>query len=141
MEKGKWKMAGQTKPVRVNDFTDLEVWQVAKKLRVEVYKVTRAFPAEERYGLASQMRRAAVSVTANIAEGYGRVSYQENIRFLRQSRASAYELRDHFTTALDEEYVSADRFTELNELAKSVIRLLNGYIRSTKLRQAGAKVG
>ena len=85
------------------------------------------------------MRRAAVSVTANIAEGYGRFAYQENIQFLRQSRGSAYELRDHLTTSSDEGYISTDKFTELNELAKSVIRLLNGYIRSTKLRGESTK--
>ena len=79
----------------------------------------------------TQMRRAAISVTANIAEGYGRFSYQENLQFCRQSRGSAYELRDHFTTALDAGYVTREKFLELNAMALDVIRLLNGYIRST----------
>ena len=117
---------------RVSDFTDLEVWRCARQLRMEVYRFTRQFPKEETFGLASQSRRAAVSATANIAEGFGRYSYQENIQFLRQSRASVYELRDHFTTALDAGYLSRDEFAGLNRQAVSVVKLLNGYIRATK---------
>lgn len=131
-------MAEAGKRERVNDFTDLETWQVARKLRTEIYGITGGFPAEEKYGLSSQMRRAAVSITSNIAEGFGRFSYQENIQYLRQSRASAYELRDHLTTALDAGYLSKEKFEELNELSKSVIRLLNGYIRRTKERREAA---
>jgi len=125
---------------RITDFTELETWQVARKLRTAIYQVTKSFPAEEKFTLTSQMRRAAVSVTANIAEGYGRFSYQENIQFLRQSRGSAYELRDHLTTALDQGYISSEKYAELDELAKSVTRLLNGYIRTTKMRREAAKV-
>jgi four helix bundle protein len=132
-------MGGESRPRRVTDFTELETWQVARKLRTEIYTITKAFPAEEKYCLSSQMRRAAMSVTANIAEGYGRFSYQENIQFLRQSRASAYELRDHLTTALDAAYITKEKFAALDELAKSVVRLLNGYIRSTKERRDAAK--
>jgi four helix bundle protein len=140
LEKGKWKMGSENRPQRVTDFTELETWQVARRLRTEVYTITRGFPPEEKYCLSSQMRRAAVSVTANVAEGYGRFPYQENIQFLRQSRASAYELRDHLTTALDAGYITKVRFAELDELAKSVVRLLNGYIRSTKARREAAKL-
>jgi four helix bundle protein len=133
-------MGGDNRPRRVTDFTELETWQVARRLRTEIYTITRGFPPEEKYCLTSQMRRAALSVTANIAEGYGRFSYQENIQFLRQSRASAYELRDHLTTALDAGYMTQQRFAELDELAKSVGRLLNGYIRSTTQRREAARV-
>jgi four helix bundle protein len=97
--------------------------------------VTQNFPAEEKYGLVAPLRRTASSITANVAEGFGRFSYQENIRFLRQSRGSAFELRNHLTTSLDAKYVSREKFFELDEWAKSVIRLLNGYIRSTRERQ------
>jgi four helix bundle protein len=125
----------ETKPSRVRDFTELETWKMARKLRQETYKVTQNFPAEEKYGLVAQLLRAASSITANVAEGFGRFSYQENIRFLRQSRGSAFELRDHLTTSLDAGFVSREKFHELDELAKSVFRLLNGYIRSTRERQ------
>jgi four helix bundle protein len=117
---------------KVGDFTELRTWQAARKLRQEIYRLTKSFPEEERFGLAAQMRRAAVSVTANLAEGYGRFSYQENMQFCRQSRGSVYELRDHLTTALDAGYLSRERFRQLDQIALDVIRLLNGYIRSTK---------
>jgi len=87
------------------------------------------------FGLISQIRRAAVSITASIAEGFGRFSYQENIQFCRQSRASTYEVRDHLTTAVDQGYIAKLEFDELNETAISVIRLLNGYIRATAKRR------
>lgn len=125
--------------IRIKDFTELETWQVARQLRIAIHQVTGRFPGEEKFGLTSQMRRAAVSITANIAEGYGRFSYQENLQFLRQSRGSTYELRDHLTTALDQGYISKEKYKELDELAMSVVRLLNGYIRSTKLRREEAK--
>jgi len=116
---------------KIGDFKELRVWQEARKLRAAVYRITRSFPKEESYGLVSQMRRAAVSVTANLAEGYGRFSYQENAQFCRQSRASIYELRDHFTTALDAAYASSEQYRELEDQAMHVVRLVNGYIRST----------
>jgi four helix bundle protein len=86
----------------VRDFKDLEVWKVARELRKEIYARSRALPDFEKYGLASQLRRAATSVTANIAEGFGRFSYQENVQFCRQARGSLFELADHLTTCVDE---------------------------------------
>src|SRR5690349_11413212 len=109
----------------VTDFSDLQTWQMARDLRKDVYRVSSAFPKLETFALTSQVRRAAISVTANIAEGFGRYSYQENIQFCRQSRASAYELRDHLVTAADQGYISAEQFREMNEKALSVIKLLN----------------
>jgi four helix bundle protein len=85
--------------------------------------------------LSSQMRRAAVSITANLAEGYGRFSYPENIQFCRLSRGSAYELRDQLTTALDAGYISPEEYKQHNFQALAVVRLLNGYIRATKQRK------
>jgi four helix bundle protein len=117
---------------KISDFTELETWKCARTLRLEIYRITRAFPSDEKYGLTSQMRRAATSVTANIAEGYGRYSYQENAQFCRLSRGSLYELRDHLTTALDAGYIPKETFAELNAMAVSAIRLVNGYIRATR---------
>ncbi|MBI3484455.1 MAG: four helix bundle protein [Acidobacteria bacterium] len=116
---------------KIGDFQELRVWQEARKLRAAVYRITRSFPKEEACGLVSQMRRAAVSVTANLAEGYGRFSYQENVQFCRQSRGSIYELRDHFTTALDAAYTFSEQYRELEGQAMHVVRLVNGCIRST----------
>jgi four helix bundle protein len=122
-------------PEPIRDFKDLETWRFARQLRADVYRICRHLPKEETFGLTSQMRRAAVSVTANIAEGFGRYSYQENIQFCRQSRASVYELRDHFTTAQDAGYISNEGFASLEKLAISVIKPLNGYLRATKNRE------
>jgi four helix bundle protein len=123
----------------VKDFTDLDVWKMAGQLRSEICKASKTFPKDETYALISQMRRPAISGTANIAEGYGRYSFQENIQFCRQSRASAYELRDHCTAALDSGYISKKVFDDLNALSISVIKLLNGYIRATITRQQNAR--
>jgi len=131
MENGK-KAVEPSRLSRIRDFTDLETWRVARRLRIEIYRVSRGFPRDETFGLASQIRRAAVSVTANIAEGFGRYSYQENIQFCRQSRGSVYELRDHFTTALDAAYITKEQYSGLDRQAISVIKLINGYIRSTR---------
>lgn len=105
-----------------------------------LYRVSRTFPEEEKFSLTAQIRRAPVSVTANIAEGYGRFSYQENIQFCRQSRASVYELRDHLITALDAGYLPREKCRELEAMAMDVLRQLNGYIRSTKkLKESSAR--
>ncbi len=113
----------QDKRKKVGDFMHLRAWQSARKLRAELYRLTRSFPHEEKLGLAAQIRRAAVSVTANLAEGYGRFSYQENIQFCRQSCASVFELRDHLTTALDAGYLSREKHRQMESMAMEVIRL------------------
>ena len=115
----------------IRDFKDLEVWKAARDLRRESYKMAKTLPDFEKYGLAGQVRRAASSVTANIAEGFGRFGYQENAQLCRQARGSLYELRDHFTTCVDEGYLSLAEGKRLDALAQSVARLLNGYLRST----------
>jgi four helix bundle protein len=123
---------------RVRDFTDLQVWQLARELRKEVYLEIRGFPAEERYALGQQMRRALTSVTANIAEGFGRCSFQENIQFCRLARGAAHEVRDHLITAHDHAYIAPEKYKAMDALAQRVIQTLNGYIRSTQARQKGS---
>ncbi len=122
----------------IRDFTDLLAWKLGRELRRKAYELTRKFPAEEKHVLAAQLRRAAISVTANLAEGYGRYSYQENMQFCRHARGSAYEVRDHLTSALDEGHISKSEWQETEELAKRVILLLNGYIRATRRLQKQA---
>ena len=117
------------------DFNDLEVWRVARELRKEMYRVARALPDFEKFALASQLRRASTSVTANLAEGFGRFGYQENAQLCRQARGSLYEVRDHLTTCVDEGYLEATEGQRLDRLAQTVARLLNGYLRSTLARK------
>ncbi|MGD0696630.1 MAG: four helix bundle protein [Terriglobia bacterium] len=120
---------GNGRPIR--DFKDLEVWRSARELRHELYKLAKALPETEKFKPASQIRRAAISVTANIAEGFGRFGYQENAQMCRQARGSVYELRDHLTTCVDEGFVAPAEGKRLDSLAQSVARQLNGYVRAT----------
>src|SRR5208337_3064649 len=115
----------------VRDFKDLEVWRTARELRHELYKMAKGLPDTEKFGLGSQIRRAAISVTANIAEGFGRFGYQENAQMCRQARGSLYELRDHLTTCVDEGYLGPAEGERLDALIQTVTRLVNGYLRST----------
>lgn len=119
----------------LRDLTDLDVWRLGRELRRNIYAITRRFPSEERHVLLSQLRRAAISVTANIAEGLGRFSYRENVQFCRQSRGSAFELRDHLITAMDAGYISEGDWKEIDALSQRMIQVLNGYIRATQKRQ------
>lgn len=117
------------------------MWQLARELRRQASQIARKLPAEEKFGLASQLQRAAISITANIAEGFGRYSYQENIQFCRTARGSAFEVRDHLIAAEDENYISASEHQSVDELAQRVIQTLNGYIRATKERQGLKEAG
>jgi len=115
----------------IKDFKDLDVWQVARGFRNEMHKVAAKLPDVERFALGTQIRRAAISVTANIAEGCGRFGYQENAQFCRQARGSVFELRDHLTTCVDQGYIDAKEGERLDAIAKRTAQLLNGYLRST----------
>lgn len=121
-----------TRSGSINDFTDLECWQLARKLRHEIFKLTRGFPKSEQFNLVKHLREAAVSVTSNIAEGFGRYHYQENLQFCRIARGSLCEIKDDLIAALDEGYISFDGFKELLDLQEQTARSLNGYIRSTR---------
>jgi four helix bundle protein len=123
---------------KVRDFTDLQVWQLARELRQQAYALCAGFPPDERYALTQQLRRATISITANIAEDFGRYSYQENIQFCRVARGSAYEVRDHLITATDQHYISPEGHQRIESLVLRVIQTLNGYICSTQARQRAA---
>ena len=109
-------------------FEDLAVWKEARLLRTNISQLTKSFPGDEKYKLTDQMLRASRSVTANIAEGYGRFHYQENIQYCRQARGSLYELVDHLTVAQDEKYITQERFSELRTQTFMIVKILNGYI-------------
>ena len=89
-------------------FTELRVWREAHQLSLSVYRITRAFPREERYCLAAQMRRAAISVPANIAEGFARYSAKDHARFYEISKSSAEELRHYLILSADLGYMKPD---------------------------------
>ncbi|HRE11499.1 MAG TPA: four helix bundle protein [Ignavibacteria bacterium] len=116
-------------------FETLEIWQGGRELRREISELTKNFPNVEKYRLTDQMIRASRSVTANIAEGYGRYHYQENIQFCRTSRGSLYELIDHFITAFDENYIDEVECNLYKEKIDILIAKTNGYIAYLKKRK------
>ncbi len=117
----------------VRTFEDLIAWQKAMRLAEEIYKLTRSLPEKERFGLCSQMRRAAVSVPSNIAEGHGRGSRQDYIRFLRTARGSINELRTQLMLASRLELVSGN--PAIDDLAREVAVILQALIRSLEKKK------
>lgn len=115
---------------RLTDFRDLEVWQAARALTTTVYALTRDFPKEETFGLASQMRRAAVSVATNIAEGAGRLGVSEYRRYISIALGSAAELRALLILSADLGLVAEDRVAGLHENLDTIGRMLNGLVKS-----------
>jgi four helix bundle protein len=113
-------------------FRDLRVWQAAMKLAREVYKETAKFPRHELYGLTQQIRRAAVSVPSNVAEGKGRHSDKEFAHFLCNARGSLLELETQLILAEELEYLSAVEGKRLSVLAECVGRPLSGLINSLR---------
>ena len=114
----------------VTDYTKLETWQRSMDLAVAVHLATRSYPKEELYGLVSQTRRSAVSVPSNIAEGQGRGSSREFVRFLAVARGSLCELQTQILLAERFGYIGADISGTLMEQSWTVGRLINGLIRS-----------
>ncbi|HEY2828240.1 MAG TPA: four helix bundle protein [Pirellulales bacterium] len=105
-----------------------ELYNCAREFRKNIYKLIRVIHPAERYCLVPQMRRAAISISNNIAEGHGRWHYQENIRFCRIARGSVDEIIDDLNICLDENYADSKRLEELKEEAKTVIARINSYI-------------
>jgi four helix bundle protein len=118
-------------------FEDLEVYQVARGFRKTMYRVARRLPEEEKFALASQIRRAAVSVTNNIAEGHGRFHFLEQIKFMLQSRGSLEELLDDLNVCADEGYLPIQEIESVRQEGWRVHKLINGYIRFLRRRASG----
>ena len=110
-------------------FEDLKVYQVAREFRKAMYRVARRLPEEEKFASASQIRRADVSLTNNIAEGHGRFHFLEQIKFMPQARGSLEELLDDLNVCTDETYLSEDDIQKLKSEGWRVHKLINGYIR------------
>ena len=117
-------------------FEELEVYKAAREFRKKIYKLIKGLPPEEKYNLASQMRRAALSLTNNIGEGHGRFFYQENIQFCRISRGSLMELIDDLNTCIDEKYFGQNYLNQLKDEGLRINKMLNGYIGYLKKRKA-----
>jgi four helix bundle protein len=113
-------------------YRDLEVWQAAMRLVLDVYRDTASFPKQEMFGLTSQLRRAAVSVASNIAEGKGRFSDRELSQFLSVSRGSVFEIETQVTIAEELGFLAKPQSKELQNRCAELGRLLNGLIKAVR---------
>ncbi len=123
------KMTNLKETTKYKTFEDLEIYKSAREFRKKIYSLAKKLPEYEKYNLAGQMRRAAVSLTNCIAEGHGRFHYQENIQFLRQSRGSPEEIVDDINVCIDESYADLERLNKLKQEGYIVLKRLNGYIK------------
>jgi len=110
------------------DFTELEVWKQARNYKNEIYALVKQFPQEEKYRLTDQLIRASRSIGANIAEGHGRYTYKEQLRFCIQARGSLSETYNHILDSLDCRLITNEAFEVFYNDYKRLSKLLNGYI-------------
>ena len=117
---------------KIKSFTDLNTWKEDHKLVLMVYEVTKKFPKEEMFGLTNQLRRAVVSVTSNIAEGFSRQSYKEKTRFYSMSLGSTTEVQNQILIAKDVKYINNNEFQKIAQQTIIVHKLINGLIKGAK---------
>lgn len=119
----------------ITGFSDLEAWKKSHELTLKVYQITKSFPKDELFGVVSQLRRAAASVGANIAEGFARYHFNDKVRFYYHSRGSAAEVQNFLFLSRDLNYIDSDQCAQLFEEARRVLQLINGLIRSIEKQQ------
>jgi four helix bundle protein len=112
----------------VISYRDLDVWQQSRTLVKDIYQLTKDFPKEEQFGLTNQLRRAAVSIPSNIAEGCGRNHFKDSIQFFFVARGSLYEVETQLIVASDLEYISKEILTSTSQQVTRCKKLLNGFI-------------
>lgn len=117
---------------KISSFTDLRVWKSGHRFVVDIYGVTKSFSKEEMFGLTSQIRRAAVSFTSNIAEGFSRFSKKEKIQFYFISLGSLTELQNQLLIARDIEYIDKGVFDKLAQDTVSLSKMINGLIKTSR---------
>jgi len=118
--------------LKIRSFTQLNAWKEGHKLVLSIYRLTRAFPAEEAFGLVSQMRRSAVAITSNIAEGFSRQSYKEKVQFYAIAHGSVTELQNQLLISRDTQLISKADFEKVAEQAIGVHKLLSGLLRASR---------
>jgi four helix bundle protein len=121
--------------MKAYSFESLKAWQYSKELAKTVYQITKGFPADERYGLTSQMRRSAVSVPTNIAEGSGRKTGKDKAHFTTQSYSSLMEVLNHAIIANDLGYMNQEQLKNIRTQIDQVAPLLSG-LRNAQLKQS-----
>jgi four helix bundle protein len=121
---------------KIRSFEDLEVWQAGKRLALLAYQLTAGFPSCEIYGLTSQIRRAAVSVPANVAEGFGRFHYGDKIRFFLHARGSLNEMKSHFLIAQELGYLDRSKLDGALQSVDSLGVKLNNLINACRRQKS-----
>ena len=109
-------------------FEDLQCWQACREVRIFIINIVKSYPKEEKYSIVDNMKRAARSTTQNIAEGFGRFHYRENMQFCRISRGSLFELIDDLISSKDEGFISKVEYELGRDKIAKALALLNGYI-------------
>lgn len=112
----------------MNSYRDLIVWQKSMILVTLIYKLTKQFPKDEKFGLTSQIKRSSVSIPSNIAEGYGRKYTKEYSRFLQIARGSLYECQTQFEIALNLDFIKSEDLKAINQISMEVEKMLNSLI-------------
>lgn len=119
---------------KIRSFTDLDAWREGHKIVLMAYKITSKFPNEEIFGLTSQMRRCAVSITSNIAEGFSRQSYKEKVQFYSMGQGSLTELQNQIMIGRDVGFIPQLDFVKLEEQSIKIHKIMSGLIKSSKSR-------
>jgi len=135
LENRSWKIGiikNMRKEKKIVNFTDLESWQEAHKLVLAIYEVIKKFPKEEMFGLSNQIRRAGISVTSNITEGFGRRSLKEKIKFYSIAQGALTEIQNQLLIAKDAGYISKQKFEEIFNQIVKIQKFLNGLIKKSK---------
>lgn len=117
---------------KIKSFTDLRAWQEGHKLVLMIYDITKHFPREEIFGLTNQLRRAIVSFTSNIAEGFSRQSYKEKAQFYSMALGSLTEVQNQLLVAKDINYISQEDFNKIAKQTIEVSKITNGLIKSSR---------
>ena len=119
----------QEQKTKIQNFTDLEAWKVAHKLVIGIYKLTQKYPHGEQFGIVNQMRRAAVSITSNIAEGFSRMSLKEKAQFYAIAKGSLTEIENQLIISRDIRYMSAEDFERIESEVRQTNRLITGLLK------------
>ncbi|MFA5998245.1 MAG: four helix bundle protein [Candidatus Paceibacterota bacterium] len=125
-----------TKTEKIRSFKDLRAWQRAHDLAIQTYLLTKKFPKEELFGITNQMRRAAVSVPSNLAEGFSRKSSKEKTQFYAISKGSLTELESQYLISRDLGYVSGQEFADIEGKIEQVGKIITGLAKSTRIERA-----
>ncbi len=120
--------------VKIKSFRDLIAWQLGHNLVLEIYKITKLFPRDEQFGLVSQMRRCAVSITSNIAEGFSRQTYKDKIQFYSIALGSVTELQNQLDIVRDIKFINLETYRKLELSSEEIHKIINGLIKSSMSR-------